>query len=242
MPGSRSARPNANRSVKRSPRTSATRLPPPSKRSSAAGPCSTNSRSRSESSCTCTTKSASAASYSTTSKPRIRERRQDAEALIGRLSVRYGDIAATLDLALEILNEDLHELYRRADDSIRRLINQAIFNALYVCDETITAAELAEPFAALRALHDAIRRLPAGNDKAARRQRCPATTEDPGPCRDGAPSVLVRLTNIWCPGWDSNPQALRTIDFKSTAYTYSATRAAAVYDRVPAGKGPVTTA
>ncbi|HXN37743.1 MAG TPA: hypothetical protein VN892_06885 [Solirubrobacteraceae bacterium] len=58
------------------------------------------------------------------------------------------DIAATLDLSLEILCEDLPELYRRADDSIRRLINQAISNALFVCDETITDAELAEPFAA----------------------------------------------------------------------------------------------
>jgi site-specific DNA recombinase len=68
---------------------------------------------------------------------RIRERRKDSEALIARLSVRHEDVAATLDLALEILCDDLHQLYRRAEDSIRRLINQAIFNALYVCDETI---------------------------------------------------------------------------------------------------------
>ena len=54
---------------------------------------------------------------------RIRERRQDAEGLIARLSVRYEDITATLELTLEILGHDLHELYRRADDSIRRLIN-----------------------------------------------------------------------------------------------------------------------
>ncbi len=89
---------------------------------------------------------------------RIRERRQDAEALIARLSISYDDITATLDVALEVLAEDLHDLYKRGDDVIRRLINQAIFNALFVCDETITDAELAEPFAALRALHDAIRR------------------------------------------------------------------------------------
>ncbi len=91
---------------------------------------------------------------------RIRTRRQDAEALVARLSINYDDVVATLDLALEIIGEDLHDLYRRGDDTIRRLINQAIFKALYVCDETITAAKLAEPFAALRALHNAIRGLP----------------------------------------------------------------------------------
>ncbi len=88
---------------------------------------------------------------------RLRRERQDAEGLIARLSLRYDDIVATLDLALKILDEDLHDLYLRADDTIRRLINQAIFNALFVCDETITAAELAGPFAELRALHNAIR-------------------------------------------------------------------------------------
>jgi hypothetical protein len=122
---------------------------------------------------------------------RIRERRKDAEALIARLSVRYDDIAATLDLALEILSEDLHETYRRADDTIRRLINQAIFNALFVCDETITEAEFAEPFAALRALHDAIRRLPASAgplaERRRRRQRCPENAKGPGPYRGREP-------------------------------------------------------
>ena len=116
---------------------------------------------------------------------RIRERRKDAEGLIARLSVRHDDIAATLDLALEILCDDLHELYRRADDNIRRLINQAIFKALYVCDETITEAELAEPFAALRALYDAIRHLPSNarsqTERCQGRQRCPAKAEGPDP-------------------------------------------------------------
>ena len=122
---------------------------------------------------------------------RIRERRKDAEQLIARLSLRYDDIAATLDLALDILGEDLHELYHRADDQIRRLINQAIFNALFVCDETITDAELAEPFAALRALHDAIRGLPSSAAPlAGRRQRhqcCPAKTQGPDPNRGREP-------------------------------------------------------
>jgi site-specific DNA recombinase len=119
---------------------------------------------------------------------RIRERRKDAEELIARLSVRYEDIAATLELALEILGEDLHEMYRRADDQIRRLINQAIFKALFVCDETISEAEFTEPFAALRALHAAIRGLPASAvplaERRRRRQRCPDNAKGPDPCRD----------------------------------------------------------
>jgi site-specific DNA recombinase len=92
---------------------------------------------------------------------RLRQRRQDAEALIVRLNLGYDDVAKTLTLALDILGEDLHELYRHANDTIRRLINQAIFKALFVCDETITHAELAEPFAELRALYNAIRGIPA---------------------------------------------------------------------------------
>ena len=88
---------------------------------------------------------------------RLRLRRQDAEALIARLNLSYGDIAEALDYALEIVSEDLHDLYLRADDRIRRLINQAIFNALYICDETVTAAELAGPFAELRDFYNALR-------------------------------------------------------------------------------------
>jgi site-specific DNA recombinase len=92
---------------------------------------------------------------------RLRLRRQDAETLIDRLNLSFDDITATLDLALEIVGEDLHDLYQRADGTVRRLLNQAIFQALYVCEETITAAELTGPFAALRDLRDAIHRLPS---------------------------------------------------------------------------------
>ena len=92
---------------------------------------------------------------------RLRKRRQDADTLIARLNLGYHDIADTLDLALKILSEDLHDLYQRADDTIRRLLNQAIFKALYVCDEIVTDAELTGPFAALRDLRNAIHQLPS---------------------------------------------------------------------------------
>ncbi|HEX7290052.1 MAG TPA: hypothetical protein VF250_02890 [Conexibacter sp.] len=90
---------------------------------------------------------------------RLRAQRLDAEHLIARLSVTHDDIGATLDLALEIIGENLPGLYRRADDTIRRLVNQAIFAALYVRDEDITRAELAEPFAAVRCMWEQIRAL-----------------------------------------------------------------------------------
>ena len=92
---------------------------------------------------------------------RLRRRRQDAETLIGRLNLGHQDIIDTLDLALEILSKDLHDLYQRADNTVRRLLNQAIFKALYICDEIVTTAELTGPFAALRNLRDAIHQLPS---------------------------------------------------------------------------------
>jgi site-specific DNA recombinase len=92
---------------------------------------------------------------------RLRRRRQDAEDLIARVSLNFDDALTTLDLALEIIGEDLHDLYLRGNDTIRRLINQALFKALYVCDEAITETDLAEPFAEIRALHEAICALPA---------------------------------------------------------------------------------
>jgi hypothetical protein len=133
---------------------------------------------------------------------RIRTRRQDAEALVARLSISYDDITATLDLALKILADDLQDLYRRGDDTVRRLINQAIFNALFVCDEAITDTELAEPFAALRALQDAEPRLPSSASDVRpggrRRQRCPKDAKGPRPVRGQEPFRVGSIANIWC--------------------------------------------
>ncbi len=147
--------------------------------------------------------------------------------LLGALSVRHEDIAATLDLALEILSDDLHQLYRSAEDSIRRLINQAIFKALYVCDETITETELAEPFAALRTLHDAIRALPSSAGTLAgrrqRRQRCPENAEGPAPYRGREPfrvgsisEHLVRPSGLEPPRrkFSTRPSTLRVYQFR----------------------------
>ena len=68
------------------------------------------------------------------------------------MKLGHQDIAETLNLALEIVSEDLQTLYKQADNNIRRLINQAIFKALYICDDDITRTELAKPFAQLHAV------------------------------------------------------------------------------------------
>jgi hypothetical protein len=134
---------------------------------------------------------------------RLRQRRQDAEALIARLNVNHDDVTATLDLALEIVGEDLHDLYQRADDTVRRLLNQALFKALYVCEETITAAELTGPFAALYDLHKTRSTLSPAAPRTPRRPsspaRCPRTPKPPRPGGNGGFWTLVRLTTFLVP-------------------------------------------
>ncbi len=122
---------------------------------------------------------------------RLRHRRQDAETLIDRLNLSFDDINETLDVALEILGEDLHDLYLRADDTVRRLLNQAIFNALFVCDETITKADLAGPFAELRAFHDTLRGIVS-------------TTPDPTPATALA-STLPQNAKVPAPWGEREP-------------------------------------
>jgi site-specific DNA recombinase len=50
------------------------------------------------------------------------------------------------------LLEDPQALYLRCNDDQRRMLNQAIFHALYVEEDKITGYELNEPFARLHAL------------------------------------------------------------------------------------------
>jgi site-specific DNA recombinase len=83
---------------------------------------------------------------------RIKGERQDAEAIIERLSLRHEDLLAGLELALKLVSSDLYDLYLRASPTIRRLMNQAIFAAIWVWDENHVRAELASPFKELVAL------------------------------------------------------------------------------------------
>jgi hypothetical protein len=97
--------------------------------------------------------------------------------------------------------------------------HQAIFNALVICDEAITGAEFTEPFAALRALHDAVRGLPSSTgplaERRKRRQRCPENSKGPDPYWGREPfrvgsisETLVRMRGLepppGCPDTDLN--------------------------------------
>jgi site-specific DNA recombinase len=83
---------------------------------------------------------------------RIKGERIDAEAIIERLSLRHEDLVAGLALALKLASSDLHGLYLRASPTIRRLMNQAIFAAIWVWNEDHVRAELASPFKELAAI------------------------------------------------------------------------------------------
>ena len=77
---------------------------------------------------------------------RIKAERKDAEAIVARLNIRHEEIADVLQQVLSIFEQDLHDLYLRADATQRRLINQAIFKTIWVLHEDIDRVELESPF------------------------------------------------------------------------------------------------
>jgi site-specific DNA recombinase len=86
---------------------------------------------------------------------RIKQERKDAQAILARLTIRHEDLVAGLTLALKLASSDLHDLYLRATPPIRRLMNQAIFEVIWIDDEDHLRAELASPFKELAAINRA---------------------------------------------------------------------------------------
>jgi site-specific DNA recombinase len=76
---------------------------------------------------------------------RITRERQTAVDIIARLSIEFDDLDQTLELALK-LTDNLQAAYARATPTVRRIINQAIFEGLDISDEDIASARLAPPF------------------------------------------------------------------------------------------------
>jgi site-specific DNA recombinase len=60
----------------------------------------------------------------------------------------FADIEDTLDHALQ-LGQNCHHAYLAARPHVRRLMNQAFFQALYISDDDSTRSNVAEPFAIL---------------------------------------------------------------------------------------------
>lgn len=79
---------------------------------------------------------------------RIRRERQQIEAIIDRLSIEFDGVERTLDHALEIVG-DAQLSYLRADNQIRRVMNQAIFARIEISHGEEVQAVLAEPFKTL---------------------------------------------------------------------------------------------
>ncbi len=88
---------------------------------------------------------------------RIKTERKAAQAIVDRLSLHHDELTAGLTVALKLASADLHDLYLRASPTIRRLMNQAIFEAVWVWDETEVRSTLASPFKELVAIRDATR-------------------------------------------------------------------------------------
>ncbi|MCA1673713.1 MAG: hypothetical protein LC799_16440, partial [Actinobacteria bacterium] len=95
---------------------------------------------------------------------KLRDIEHQRQRLTERLTETKDDLSEStrlIELSLTLL-EDPQELYRRCDDEQRRLLNQAIFQGLYIEDDRITGHELHEPFAHLHTIQ-ANRRLDHGD-------------------------------------------------------------------------------
>jgi site-specific DNA recombinase len=105
---------------------------------------------------------------------RIKRERADTEAIVARLTVNHDDLLGTLALALQLATLDLQDLYLRASSQIRRLMNQAIFAALWISHDEVERAELASPLREAHELAGALRAAPSGRP---RNRKAPGSQE-----------------------------------------------------------------
>jgi DNA invertase Pin-like site-specific DNA recombinase len=83
---------------------------------------------------------------------RIKRERLQVEAIVSRLTLDHDDLQATLERALDLVGQDLQDLYLRAKPESRRLMNQAIFEYIWIDREEVQASQLANPIAELKAV------------------------------------------------------------------------------------------
>ena len=74
----------------------------------------------------------------------------EAEVRLEASTTRYDDVERILLRAVELVTE-LGEAYRLGGDDVRRLLNQAVFEKLYVTEDGVIGADLTEAIAALLA-------------------------------------------------------------------------------------------
>jgi site-specific DNA recombinase len=85
---------------------------------------------------------------------RIKKERVDAKAILARLTIRHEELGRFLAMVLRVVSYDLHDLYLRAAPHIRRLMNQAIFEAIWIADDEEIRSDLASPVKEAHAIKD----------------------------------------------------------------------------------------
>jgi site-specific DNA recombinase len=79
---------------------------------------------------------------------RIQREREQIQVIKSRLQLDFEDVEHNLDLALSIV-ADAEKAYLRATPHLRRLMNQAIFARIEICNAETITGHLAEPLATL---------------------------------------------------------------------------------------------
>ena len=101
---------------------------------------------------------------------RIKQERKDTETIVKRFNLRHDELRKFVSLILKLTSYDLHDLYLRASPTIRRLMNQAIFEAIWVEvdeDQRVYArSQLANPFSDVLSVRDELAAFDAQHDKA----------------------------------------------------------------------------
>ncbi len=94
---------------------------------------------------------------------RMRQQRKDAETIIAGLTMDADDLKINFDLALQLIGSDLASAYAAAPPHLRRVMNQAIFKAIYLSHDEATGAKLASPFREAQTVRDAARAIAAAH-------------------------------------------------------------------------------
>jgi DNA invertase Pin-like site-specific DNA recombinase len=148
-------------------------------------------------------------------KAKLRDIATERRRLTERLNTASADLtdsAQLIQAALKLL-EAPEELYRRCNEQQRRLLNQAIFQGLYIEDDQVTDHDLHEPFGQLHALQREHvlepRSDPASRPRRARSKKATRPAGGPSTC-----SVALLLKGVHAgKGSNNNPRVeLRGIE------------------------------
>jgi site-specific DNA recombinase len=88
---------------------------------------------------------------------RIKRERTSARAVTNRMNVRHDELSDFMKVALRVATANLHDLYLRAKPHVRRLMNQALFEVIWIEDaDTEVHFKLASPFDGIITLEDQV--------------------------------------------------------------------------------------